>query len=194
MGSYYRHTRTESIGLPYSFRCEQCGQESGLRRATIVGESELNNYRKQLKDAEEDKLREKARANLAQKLQKLHQTVTEKQIIPTDFSDECPHCHQPQSWALTGMKKQMYEAPITYFAVGVFFAALGLLAHYFMDLEYVTIPVAIGIVAVGAVVGLISLLRNVTKIRSKQQKTSSAMQGNWPVIEWESVQDLLNAK
>ena len=36
MGSYYKHTRTESAKVPYSFRCEQCMKDSGTRQATIV--------------------------------------------------------------------------------------------------------------------------------------------------------------
>ena len=35
MASYYKHKRTESIDVPYSFRCEQCMQDSGPLTATI---------------------------------------------------------------------------------------------------------------------------------------------------------------
>lgn len=194
MGSYYRHTRTESVGLTYSFRCEQCGQESGPRKVTVTGEAQLSNYRKQLNDAEDNTLREKAHVNLAQKVQEIYKTVTEKQIIPTDFPDECPHCHKPQSWAVAGMKKKMFENPLVCLAVGVFFSLLGLLGHYFGDIDYLTIPVVIGIAAAGAGIGLICLLWNVIKIQSKLKKTSSGMQGGLPVIEWASVQELLNEK
>ena len=37
MSTYYRHRRTEQTKVPYSFRCEQCMQESGLMLAKIAG-------------------------------------------------------------------------------------------------------------------------------------------------------------
>ena len=43
MGSYYKHTRTESAKVPYSFRCEQCMKDSGTRQATIVGNEAIHN-------------------------------------------------------------------------------------------------------------------------------------------------------
>lgn len=190
--SYYVHTRTESVDLTYSFRCEQCGQESGPRKVTITGKAEERNYRKQLKDAEEDRVRENAHKDLVRKMKEIHTEVTEKQIIPTDFPDACPHCHKPQSWAVAGLKKKMFENPIVCVCVGIFFSVVGLLAHYFGDVEYITIPVAIGIAAAGVVAGLGCLLWNIMKINSKVKKTSAGMQGGLPVIEWESVQYLLN--
>lgn len=192
MGSYYVHTRTESAGLTYSFRCEQCGQESGPRKVTITGEGEEKNYRKQLTDAEEDRVREKAHKNLVSKVKEIHQEVTEKQIIPTDFPDECPHCHMPQSWAVAALKKKMFENPIVCICVGAFFSVLGLLARYFGDVEYVTIPVVIGIAAAGVVAAVGCLLWNIIKLNSKLKKTSTGMQGGLPVIDWESVQSLLD--
>lgn len=192
MSSYYVHTRTESAGLTFSFRCEQCGQDSGPRKVTITGEAEEKNFRKQLNDDQEDKLRERAHANLVAKMKEVHQSITEKQIIPTDFPDECPHCHKPQSWAVAGLKKKMFENPIVCVAVGAFFSVIGLVAHYSGDMEYVTIPVVIGIAAAGVVAGLGCLLWNIFKINSKVKKTSTGMQGGFPVVNWESVQYLLD--
>ncbi|MDE6639228.1 MAG: hypothetical protein K2K63_01710 [Acetatifactor sp.] len=190
MGSYYVHTRTESVDLKYSYRCEQCGQESGPRKVTVTGEAEERNYRKQLNDAEEDKVREKAHKNLVKKMKEIHQSVTEKQIIPTDFPDECPHCHKPQSWAVAGLKKKMFENPIVCVCVGIFFSLAALLIRD--DVDYLTTPVIIGIAAAGVVAGLGCLLWNIIKINSKVNKTSTGMQGGLPVIDWESVQYLLD--
>lgn len=192
MGSYYVHTRTESVGLTFSYRCEQCGQESGPRKVTITGEGREKNYRKQLNDAEEDRVREQAHADLVAKMKEIHKNVTEKQIVPTDFPDECPHCHKPQSWAVAGLKKKMFENPIVCVGVGIVFSLIGLVAHYFGDMEYITIPVVLGIAAAGVVAGLGCLLWNVIKINSKIKKTSSGMQGGFPVFDWESVQYLLD--
>lgn len=190
-GSYYVHTRTESVGLVYSFRCEQCGQESGSRKVTLSAEAEHKNHRKQLNDVEEDKLRERAHANLVVKVKEIHNSITERHIVPTDIPDECPHCHKPQSWAVAGLKKKMFENPIVCVGVGIVFSLIGLVAHYSGDMEYITIPVVIGIAAAGVVAGLGCLLWNIIKINSKIKKTSTGMQG-FPVIQWESVQQLLD--
>lgn len=192
MSSYYLHTRTESVELPYSFQCEQCGQESGTRRVTVTGEAEEKNFRKQLNDAEEDRLHEKAHADLVVKVSEIYKSVTEKQIIPTDFSDKCPHCQKPQSWALAGLKKKMFENPIVCFAVGAFFAVLALLGRNFADMDYVTTPIIIGIFAAGVVAALGTLLWNIIKIQSKVKKTTLSLQKRLPVIQWEAVRHLLN--
>lgn len=192
MSSYYLHTRTESVELPYSFQCEQCGQESGTRRVTVTGEAEEKNFRKQLNDAEEDRLHEKAHADLVVKVSEIYKSVTEKQIIPTEFSDKCPHCQKPQSWALAGLKKKMFENPIVCLAVGAFFAVLALLGRNFADMDYVTTPIIIGIFAAGVVAALGTLLWNIIKIQSKVKKTTLSLQKRLPVIQWEAVQHLLN--
>lgn len=192
MSSYYLHTRTESVELPYSFQCEQCGQESGTRRVTVTGEAEEKNFRKQLNDAEEDRLHEKAHADLVVKVSEIYKSVTEKQIIPTDFSDKCPHCQKPQSWALAGLKKKMFENPIVCLAVGAFFAVLALLGRNFADMDYVTTPIIIGIFATGVVAALGTLLWNIIKIQSKVKKTTLSLQKRLPVIQWEAVRHLLN--
>ncbi len=192
MSSYYLHTRTESAELPYSFQCEQCGQDSGVRRVTIIGEAEEKNFRKQLNNAEEDRLHEKAHINLVQKVYEIHESVTQKQIIPTDFSDKCPHCQKPQSWALAGLKKKLFENPIVCLGVGAFFGVMGLIGRNFADMDYVTIPIIIGIFAAGAVAALVTLLWNIIKIQSKVKNTSLSLQKRLPVIQWEAVQHLLD--
>ena len=43
MGTYYKHKKTETIEVSYSFRCEQCMKESGPLKAVISGmEAEIN--------------------------------------------------------------------------------------------------------------------------------------------------------
>lgn len=192
MGSYYEHTRTESTTLPYSFRCEQCGQESGFRKVTVTGEAKLKNYQKQLSNDEENRLYDKAHEDLVKQLKGIRDSVTQKKIVPADFSDDCPHCHMPQSWGIAVMKKKMLETPITCFVVGIVFALLGLFVHYFGDMEYVTIPIILGIFAVGTAAAVITLVWNIVKINSKVKKTSSGMQGGFPVFDWGAVQKFLD--
>lgn len=180
------------MDLQYSFRCEQCMQDSGPRKVTVTGTGTESSNFKELSEKRDEKLRESAHKNLVKTLGKLHEDATEKQLISTIFSDECPHCHKPQSWGVTGMKKNMYEGPITFFVVGIIGGLLGLLAQRFGEVEYMTTPIILGIVAAGAVSALISLLWNVIKINQKVKKTATSMQKNLPVIEWESVQYLLS--
>lgn len=145
-----------------------------------------------MNDAEEDRLHEKAHADLVVKVSEIYKSVTEKQIIPTDFSDKCPHCQKPQSWALAGLKKKMFENPIVCLAVGAFFAVLALLGRNFADMDYVTTPIIIGIFAAGVVAALGTLLWNIIKIQSKVKKTTLSLQKRLPVIQWEAVRHLLN--
>ena len=57
MGTYYKHRKTESIKVPYSFRCEQCMKESGPLTATISGmEATINSNFKNLDEKREQKL------------------------------------------------------------------------------------------------------------------------------------------
>ncbi|MDE5587882.1 MAG: hypothetical protein K2J60_01895, partial [Acetatifactor sp.] len=74
-----------------------------------------------------------------------------------------------------------------------FFSLAALLVRYVdKDMDYLTTPVIIGIAAAGVIAGLGCLLGNIIKINSKVNKTSTGMQGGLPVIEWESVQYLLD--
>lgn len=102
MGSYYRHTRSEKAEVPYSFQCEHCGKDTGPMRAVIVGpEATDNSNFKTLNPDREQKLCKRAHDNLVNELKSLHKNATEKNIISTKFNDQCPNCHQPQSWNIT---------------------------------------------------------------------------------------------
>ena len=99
MGSYYKHTATQSVKVPYSFRCEQCLKDSGPLEAVISGSSRLNSYSKSLSDREQAKLNKMVRAALIRELRRAYQEAEEHHRYPA-FADECPHCHRPQSWAI----------------------------------------------------------------------------------------------
>lgn len=192
MGTYYRHTRTEKAEVPYSFQCEHCGKESGLLTAAIVGpEATYNSNFKTLSPDREDKLCREAHGNLVRKMKEIHKDVVEKKIFSTDFNDQCPFCHQPQSWAVSGLKKKMYENPSVCLGVGTIIALIAVACHYVGDMEYMTLSVAAGIFGVGAVAALGCLVWNVIKIQQKTKKTASGVQ-RFPVIEWDAVQSLLN--
>ena len=192
MGSYYRHTRSEKAEVPYSFQCEHCGKDSGLLRATIQGpEATDNSNFKTLSPDREEKLRKRAHENLVQRIKEVHGDAVEKKIFSTDFHDQCPHCFEPQSWAVSGLKKKMFENPIVCLAVGAVFAVIAVLAHYFSDMEYVTLPMAAGIFGLGVAAAAGCLAWNVVKINSKTKKTATGMR-NLPVIDWSAVQGLLD--
>ena len=192
MGTYYQHTRSEKAEVPYSFQCEHCGKHSGSMRAVITGpEATDNSNFKTLNAEREEKLRQRAHENLVQAMKEIHKDAVEKNIFSTDFRDQCPHCNQPQSWAVSGMKKKMFENPIVCLGVGAIISLIAVLCHYFTDMEYVTLSVAAGIFAIGVAAAIVCLIWNVTKINIKTKKTASGVR-NLPVIDWSTVKELLN--
>ena len=112
-------------------------------------------------------------------------------IYPTDFKDVCPHCHQPQSWAVSGLRSKLFENPIVALCVGGFFGLIAVLGHYFTDMDYLTLEVAFGIIGIGGAAALVLLIWNLIQLGIKTKKTSSA-QKNLPDINWAAVQNLLD--
>ncbi len=192
MGAYYEHTRTESVKLPYSFRCEQCMSDSGILNATITGSAVKDTIIKELSQKDEEKLRRRAHEDLVRTLKKLQENTAQKQVFPTIFSDECPHCHKPQSWGVSGTKEGWYVGPLFFLICGIIVAAVSLMGKEPWEINYENIPLAVGIAAVGAAAGVISLIWNIYKINKKKKIANTAAQKNLPVIQWESVQHLLN--
>jgi len=168
MGTYFKHKRTESIDVPYSFRCEQCMKDSGTLMATISGtEATLNSNFKQLNDKQQQKLNEMAHIHLVSAVREAHRDATEKQIYAKAFKDECPHCHKPQSWAVSGIKKGLFDTPNVCIILSIILC----------------FAIAAG-----------SLIWNIIKIGRKKKQTASAIQKNAPVIEWGAVQNILDEK
>jgi len=189
MGAYYKHTKTESIKVPYSFRCEQCMKDSGQMQATISGsQAVINSNFKKLDDTKQQKLDDMAHKNLVQAVKEAYTDATEKQIYHKAFSDKCPHCNQPQSWAVSGLKKERYSTPIVCLILGVI---IGIGCYFFIDRENkLTIALAAAGICLAAAIG--SFIFNSIKIANKKKKTSNSLQKNLPVIEWNAVQNILN--
>lgn len=191
--TYYKHKRVQSIQVPYSFQCENCKQSSGVLQANIAGEeATLNSNFKTLSDEKSAKLERQAHQNLVNKLKEAHKDAAEKGIYSTEFKDECPHCHKPQSWAVSGLKKKRFDTPIVIFLVGVVIFVVALIAHYLSDTRDVPLSIAFVILGAGAVCAVISLIWNSIKINKKIKATSANGTQNVPDIEWNAVQDLLN--
>ena len=191
MGTYYKHKRTESMDVPYSFRCEQCMKDSGPLTATISGtEATLNSNFKQLNDKQQQKLNEMAHIHLVSAVKEAHRDATEKQVYAKAFKDECPHCHKPQSWAVSGIKKDLFSTPIVCIILGII---LGAGCYFFANVEN---SLTIALIAAGICFAIAagSLIWNIIKIGSKKKKTASAIQKNTPVIEWSAVQNILDEK
>ena len=192
MGTYYRHTRSEKAEVPYSFLCEHCGKNSGSLKAVIAGmEATDNSNFKTLNEQREEKLCKRAHEYLVSKIKETHKDAVEKKVFSVDFHDKCPHCGQPQSWAVSGLRKKLFENPIVCLGVGTVIAVIAVIVHYFGDMEYVTLNLAAGIFALGVVGAAACLVYNLIRINSKSRKTASSA-GNLPVIDWEAVRNLLN--
>ena len=189
MGSYYKHRKTESVDVPYSFKCEQCMNDSGPLKATIVGmDAEINSNFKDLDYNKQQKLNEMAHKNLVRAVKEAHQNATQKQIYVKAFKDECPHCHKPQTWAVSGLKDDMFGTPIVCLIVGIIFAAG---CYFFSGVEN-NLQIALIVGGIGLAAAVVTFLWNIMKIGSKKKQTAAVNQKNVPVIEWGAVQNLLN--
>lgn len=189
MGSYYRHRKTESVDVPYSFRCEQCMKDSGTLKATITGmEAEMNSNFKTLNEKNQKKLDELAHDKLVREVKEVHRNATEKQIYSKVFKDECPYCHKPQSWAISGAKNDMFGTPIVCVILAII---LGAGCYFFSGVEN-NLTIAIAAAGICLAVGAGSLILNIIKIQNKKKQTAMVVQKNLPVIEWDEVQYLLS--
>lgn len=189
MGTYYRHRKSESINVPYSFKCEQCMKDSGPLSATIVGmEAEINSNYRELEYNKQQKLNEMAHKNLVRDAKEAYKNATEKQIFVKAFKDECPYCHKPQSWAVSGLKNDMFGNSIVSLIVGLIVAA----GCYFFSGVDNAMQIAIAAFGISVVVAVILLVVNIAKVSSKKKKTANVTQRNVPVIEWSAIQNILN--
>lgn len=192
MGSYYEHKRTESVNLPYSFRCEHCMSDSGPLWATVTGSGTKNSIMKEVNQKDEEKMRKEAHKDLVRTLGRLHKDIVEKQAFTAIFTDECPHCHKPQSWGISIAKEGMIAGPLAFLIFGIFLGGCGMFLQKTGDVDYMTPPVVAGIVALGALAAAANLGWNIIKVNKKKKMLATSVQKNLPVIQWEAVQYLLN--
>ena len=95
-------------------------KESGTLQATIVGDqAEVNSSFRNLSESNQERLDNLAHKYLVQAVKKAHTNATEKQIFVKAFKDECPHCHKPQSWAVSNAKKEMFTWPVVIVIAGI---------------------------------------------------------------------------
>ena len=191
MGTYYRHKKSETIDVPYSFKCEQCMKDSGPLKATIKGmEAEINSNYRELEYNKQQKLNEMAHNNLVGEVKTAYKNATEKNIFNKAFKDECPHCHKPQSWAVSGIKDDLFGNSIVSLIVGVIVAA----GCYFFSGVDNAMTIAIAAFGISVVVAIGFFAVNFAKMSSKKKKTANVTQRNVPVIEWSAVQSILDEK
>ena len=196
MGSYYKHTRTESAKVPYSFRCEQCMKDSGTRQATIVGnEAVHNSMSRKISQKEEANMQKKAFQKLKNALQEAYENAEGKHIYAKEFNDICPHCGKPQSWAVANLKNKLFENSIVSVIVGLIFAV----GSYFYIKsepgrfeESWQLGVPIGIMAVAVLIAILLFAINMVKMSSKNKKTANVMQKNLPDIQWDAVEGMID--
>lgn len=189
MGTYYKHTKTESIDVPYSFRCEQCHKDSGMQSATISGRrAEINSNFKKLSDSKQQKLAKMAHEHLVSAVKDAYRNASEKQIYCKEFRDECPYCHAPQSWAVSGVKQEMFSTPVVCAVIGII---LGAGSYVTLDDENrLIIAAVVAGICFALAAGI--LIWNIIKVEKKKKQTSAVLQRNVPVIEWGVVQHLIN--
>ena len=191
--TYYEHKRVKDTWVPYSFQCESCGKDINNLNAHIIGQeaTRSSNFR-ELNEAQAKQLEERAHQYLVSEVKEAYKDATEKNIYSTAFVDECPYCHKSQSWGVSGLKKKRFDTPIVVFGVGLVFFVIALVLHYLDDSTNIPLGVAFGILGVGFVGAIISLIWNTIKISMKMKETSTNGVRNVPNIDWSKVQGLLN--
>lgn len=188
MSTYYKHSKDESVFVPYSFCCEHCLKESGILSATITGaEAVLNSNFKTLSEKNFMKLDKAAHENLVKEVKRTYKNANEKQIFSKAFNDECPHCHEPQSWAVSGIKNDMYSWPFAFVIVAV---VLGGISYFYFEENKLMMTAIISGACLLTALGI--LIFNMIKLGNKVKKTSDSLQKNVPVIYWDKVQHLLD--
>lgn len=191
MGSYYKHKKKETIDVSYSFRCEQCMKESGPLKATISGmEAEINSNYKTLDDKKQNKLNEMAHNNLVSAVKEAYSNATGKHIFVKAFKDECPHCHKPQTWGISGIQNDMFGTPIVCVILGII---LGAGCYFFSGVEN-NLMIAVAAAGICVVIGAGILVLNMIKLGNKKKQTAGVVQKNEPVIVWNDVQHILNER
>lgn len=191
MATYYEHTMTEKAEVPYTFQCEHCFKDSGSLWAVVTGKSYLRSNFNTLNEKQEERLRKDAHITVVSKVRALHKDVVENQIYPKDFNDDCPHCHKPQSWAVSNLKSKLFKNPIIALCVGAFCSLIAL-GESFDEKTHISLSSAAWIMAAGAAVALVLLIWNLARLNIKMKKTASGGRKNMPVIDWAAVQSLLD--
>lgn len=163
-------------------------KDSGTLKATITGmEAEMNSNFKTLNDKNQKKLDEIAHNYLVREVKEVYRNATEKQIYGKAFKDECPYCHKPQSWAISGAKDDMFSTPIVCVILGII---IGGGCYFFSGVEN-NLTIALAAAGICLAVAAGSLILNIVKIQNKKKQTAAVVQKNVPVIEWDAVEHIL---
>lgn len=187
MSTYYKHKQSESIEIPYSFCCEHCLKESGKLAATIEATAELNSNFKNLNEKKQMKLDEMTHENLVREVKRAHTNATEKQTYSLAFKDDCPYCHKPQSWAISGAKKDVYSWPFALVIVGII---VGIGGYLYMEENKLMMAAIFAGVFFALATGVFAY--KMIQFSRKKQQVSNSLQNNLPTIEWSAVQHLLD--
>lgn len=185
----YTHRVFHSRAVPYSFQCEHCRNESGPLTATIRGnEAEYKSPHKTLPRHQEEFLQQLAHCYLVNEVYREYSNATEKQIFSQAFHDTCPHCQQPQSWAVAGLQADLWSGPVAAVIVAVIVA----IGSYFFAIESILLSACFA--AVGVLAALMLFLWKYGKLIIQRRKTANTLQNHLPQIDWSAVQDLIDEK
>lgn len=176
MASYWKHKRTLSQDVPYEFRCEHCGANSGMQKAKINAELTRKSMRRTLSEDENELLHkelEEALENILRKEQENHQ----KGEFCTAFQDTCPQCGKSQSWTLKALKSNIITNTIAGAVIGFIIAVGGFLYGYRWG-----VAISVMLVAIPALIGF---AMGQVKYLSKAGKAKGGTQ-ELPTVYWET--------
>lgn len=181
MSRYYKHTHTVTQNIPYMFKCEHCHQDSGTLTALFKAESTRNKMtKKDLKEQEKDQMNQEAMESLNKSLQKAQEDAKNEEYGEI-FSDKCPHCGKPQSWAIKGMS----VLPSTYGVMTGFLALIICVGGNIFDLTSFSLFGGLKFVVVSVLIGVaIGLIR----IENKKRLTKNVNEKQVPRIDWSVIE------
>lgn len=175
MGRAFDLTYVVTQNVPYTFRCEHCGKNSGTLVAEFQGKAvRAVIFPRKIKEHEKGPMYETATELLRRRLQR-GQRDAEKEIFVPNFKDKCPHCGSAQSWSL----KRMRYLPVSYGMKGAFLAALLCVNISFFGV--ITTGTALKI---GVIIGLICMVVGFVRLGAKKFETKTVQEKHIPQIDW----------
>lgn len=178
--------------IPYQFRCEHCGQGSGLRTAVITGTAQhkKGGYNATLKDKEQDRLISNALENLKNNVNKTRLDVEGAQLYDEEkFNSLCPHCGKYQSWGSNHTAQFLFRKFFSSILCGGFcgvpiFVLAAVVLDSIVEDPYTPALIVGGVAAV--VLAIFFFVKTVKKRIQVYKDGKSVAEKRLPVIYWDN--------
>ncbi|MDO5401022.1 MAG: hypothetical protein Q4F17_08590 [Eubacteriales bacterium] len=178
--------------VPYEFKCEHCGQESGIQTAQFTGTAfyTKGGYPAQLKTKERERLITNAAEDLDNRLRKARQDVENSQLYDDlKFKSLCPHCGKHQSWASNHLSHFVMSDILTSLGAGLFggiaVAVIGTVVLDSFTEDAVMSGFTVGCIG-GAILAALNFIFQMKKRYHIYQDGKAVKQKHLPIIYWDN--------